>query len=119
MYCKNCGKEISDDSKYCPECGIEIERIQDEYIFSDGYVKKTSVFGMIGFIGSICAIGLYKLGWIQLFVLAIPSLIFSIIGLNDRRKQRKGFSYAGLVLSIISIIICFWHPPFIEYWFAT
>lgn len=24
MYCKNCGKEVSDDAKYCPSCGTPL-----------------------------------------------------------------------------------------------
>lgn len=116
MYCNNCGKEIAENSKFCPECGYHItnESPQDEFIFSDGYVRKTSVFGIIGFIGSLVAIGLYKEGWFQLFALAIPSLVFSIIGVNDKKHSKKGFSYAGLVLSICSIVICFWEPPFLN-----
>lgn len=27
MFCGNCGKEIPDDSLFCPECGNKIERI--------------------------------------------------------------------------------------------
>lgn len=25
MYCKKCGKQISDDSKYCKYCGILVD----------------------------------------------------------------------------------------------
>ncbi len=28
MFCKNCGKEISDDAKYCPYCGVEQSNIE-------------------------------------------------------------------------------------------
>lgn len=24
MYCKGCGKEVADDSKYCQHCGIKL-----------------------------------------------------------------------------------------------
>lgn len=27
MYCKNCGKEISEDTKFCPECGTSTELV--------------------------------------------------------------------------------------------
>ncbi len=26
MKCNNCGKEVSDDAKFCSECGTKIER---------------------------------------------------------------------------------------------
>lgn len=36
MYCENCGKEISDDAKFCPECGamvqIEPENVMPEMV---------------------------------------------------------------------------------------
>ena len=30
MFCKNCGKEIADDSKFCSFCGINIENAAEE-----------------------------------------------------------------------------------------
>ena len=29
MYCSNCGKEINENSKFCPECGARISRNED------------------------------------------------------------------------------------------
>lgn len=28
MYCKGCGKEVADDSKYCQHCGIKLVNMQ-------------------------------------------------------------------------------------------
>ena len=28
MYCKNCGKEIADDSKFCQYCGTAQQQVQ-------------------------------------------------------------------------------------------
>ena len=118
-FCENCGNEINNNAKFCPNCGTRLsnDNPQDDYIFSEGYIKKTSVFGIIGFVGALIAVGLYKMGWFQLFAFAIPSLVFSIIGLNDKRHMKKGFSYAGLGISILSIVICFWEPPFMDFFF--
>ena len=30
MFCSQCGKEIADNSKFCPECGKAIETIDDD-----------------------------------------------------------------------------------------
>ena len=32
MYCSECGKEIADNSKFCPECGKAIETIDYDSI---------------------------------------------------------------------------------------
>ena len=32
MYCKNCGKAITEDLRFCPECGAEVDRNEDENI---------------------------------------------------------------------------------------
>ena len=30
MFCPNCGKEIPDDSKFCPYCGYQIAKVKGE-----------------------------------------------------------------------------------------
>lgn len=30
MFCKKCGKELSEDAKYCPQCGSTVEEIKEE-----------------------------------------------------------------------------------------
>lgn len=37
MYCKNCGKEISDDSVFCQFCG---KKLNDETIYSINQEKE-------------------------------------------------------------------------------
>ena len=39
MYCPNCGKEIPDESKFCPECGYTITQKAEE-LKKDVPVKK-------------------------------------------------------------------------------
>ncbi len=31
MFCINCGKEIDDNSKFCPECGVDTQTGQPNY----------------------------------------------------------------------------------------
>ncbi len=85
MYCKNCGKEISDNAFVCPYCGVKAATAPTE--------KKTNTLAIVGF---------------------ILSLFFPLIGLICcviARKQIKqnnesgmGFATAGLVISLIWII---------------
>ena len=41
MYCENCGKEISDDAKFCPECGAMVQ-IEPENVMSEMVSEGTS-----------------------------------------------------------------------------
>lgn len=45
MYCKNCGKKVSDDSKFCDQCGREIEIEKSVYCTYCG--EKISKFATI------------------------------------------------------------------------
>lgn len=48
MYCKNCGKVISDDSKYCQYCGKNIETdLSSQFFFKH---KRTIILYSIWFI---------------------------------------------------------------------
>lgn len=35
MYCKKCGHELSDQDKYCSECGTKVEKEEIELSLSD------------------------------------------------------------------------------------
>ncbi|MFA7222621.1 MAG: zinc ribbon domain-containing protein [Bacilli bacterium] len=114
MYCHNCGKEVPDDAKFCPNCGVDLSSItkkddvypiSDEHpyvnnennnssVFNNGKSKGANNFSIIGFIFS--------------FILPVFGLIFSIIGLNNDKKENKnrnGFAIAGIIISSIWIII--------------
>ena len=40
MYCKHCGKEIADDSKFCRYCGTYLLGADNEYSSTDSEIKK-------------------------------------------------------------------------------
>ena len=41
MYCRNCGKELQEGSKFCPYCGMAVE-VEAEYHYSEPVLKKVS-----------------------------------------------------------------------------
>ena len=95
MYCSKCGKEINDDSKFCPECGVTISNeIQQPIIIQTTEQKETCGLCIAGFIVS--------------FVSGLAGLIISILGLKKCKKEKlggKGLGYAGLTISIIKLVI--------------
>lgn len=42
MFCKNCGHEISDDSKFCSNCGTKVE-VDEDIVVPVAVVDKIDV----------------------------------------------------------------------------
>lgn len=85
-YCKNCGAQLDDNAVVCNRCGTSLSAVQEE--------KGHHGLGIAGFVLSL--LGMQPL-----------ALIFSIIGLavGKRNGYKTGLAVAGLVISIISMVI--------------
>ena len=112
MFCKNCGKQIDDNSVVCPYCGAETKsqataqqpqyqqpQYQQPYQqpYQQQYSEKRSNSYAIA-------------GFVLAFFFALLGLIFSIIGLrkvDECGGSGKGLAIAGIVLSILSMIGAF------------
>lgn len=90
MFCKNCGKEIDDKAVVCPYCGV----LQDKSLAHSK--QPTNTLAIVGFVLS--------------FFIAIAGLICSILGrkrANELGGNGKGLATAGIVISIVSMVISF------------
>ena len=89
MYCKNCGREISDNAVVCPHCGVQV-----------GTIKSTT--GTVSEDKNSIAVA----GFILSFFIALAGLICSIIGykkaVNEGAPQ-KGLALAGIIISSLSM----------------
>ena len=109
MFCKNCGKQIDDNSVVCPYCGAETksqataqqpqyqqpqyQQPQYQQPYQQQYSEKRSNSYAIA-------------GFVLAFFFALLGLIFSIIGLrkvDECGGSGKGLAIAGIVLSILSM----------------
>lgn len=108
-YCSNCGKEIQQETKFCPHCGAnqEIRQVtlqsQPTQSVSTPKEKKLNVFSLIGFIVSIISIFLdfYSIP------VGLTALIFSIIGfvqVNEKNEKGRGFAITGMILGSLAIL---------------
>ena len=43
MFCDNCGKEIPDDAKFCPECGVMVSNEMADEFLTDAWDSGTPV----------------------------------------------------------------------------
>ena len=96
MFCKNCGKEINNESVFCPHCG-KCNAEQQSPALSPNY-NNTANYSSDD---NICAI----LGLVFAFLIPLAGLILSCIGL--KKPKYHGLAVAGLVISIIFIVIVF------------
>lgn len=116
MYCKNCGKELSESTRYCPACGTE--QLKDAATFDDPFTatatpveepkpaKCWSVFAKVGKILGILAI---CLSWSPGYgmIIGIPGIVFSCLGKKANDDVSIYNSKNGLIMSIIGTAISF------------
>ncbi len=92
MFCKNCGKEISDNAYVCPNCGVKVENDANEK--NPLAEKRTNPLAIVGFVLA--------------FLIPIAGLICSIIGKKqcaERNEGGAGLALAGLIISIVEMCI--------------
>ena len=107
MFCKNCDKEIDNDSRFCKFCSTEItkerpEGKKKEEQKESSQVKKNK-FAVIGFILGIISIFFSSIG-----IIPILALIFSVIGfyqIDKGKGEGKTMAAIGLILGIIYTIV--------------
>ncbi len=90
MYCRNCGKELADNSLYCPECGANQKPIPQ----AAQKTEETKVWGILSIIFDLVP-GFLVFG-----------LVFAIVGLcTYQQKENKRLCWIGIGLFIVMLII--------------
>lgn len=106
MFCKKCGKEIPDDSAFCPKCGAQVNMTQPSGENSSfGYyanqakqeVQKYNIWAIVGF--AVAAVSFFLPGFFTL-ITGISALVMSIYA----AKQIKVTGEKGNVFAILGII---------------
>ena len=106
MFCKKCGKEIPDDSAFCPKGGAQVNMAQPSgENASFGYyanqakqeVQKYNIWAIVGF--AVAAVSFFLPGFFTL-ITGISALVMSIYA----AKQIKVTGEKGNVFAILGII---------------
>lgn len=106
MFCENCGVQVSDQTKYCPNCGTALQQpnisrpnipppqvIQPETNQNKGYASMSFVFAIIGIF--LCCIA-------PLF--GVPAVILGGVSLN-KKEPESGKAYAGIIIGGIEVVL--------------
>jgi hypothetical protein len=129
MFCNNCGAEISADTKFCTFCGTPISgtdfqrvNVPQQPVSPQQPIAPQPIPVIIqtpnqpvdtrkgpgpGIASLILGIISLFISWIPIAGL-VPPVIAFFLGLACviGRRRKKGFGVWGIVLSILSIVIC-------------
>lgn len=113
MYCPNCGKEIADESKFCPYCGTRIETDKQVNITPDTSTKTRHGFvtfwlwfsGVVAVIyGTLLLIEFADIGEPADMINALLAIV-SAIGFYLLLKWKKEGFWIVFVTSILEALI--------------
>ena len=118
MYCRNCGRELSKDSRYCPGCGAEqISQATYDDPFTTTVApeivekKPAKVWSIFSKIGKIFGIVTISTCWIPVWGMAIAlelgivGIVFCCLGRKAKTDVADSNYRTGLKLAIPGIII--------------
>ena len=123
MYCRNCGKEISDETRFCPACGTkQFEEssqtrnasYDDPFTTSceateieDKPAKCWSVFAKVGKILGIVSIAIAVIPFLYGLAVGVHGIVFSCLGRKAIDDEAIRNRKVGLILSIIAVCVSF------------
>ena len=127
-YCKNCGKELEENSEFCIECGVKIVEGNEQVKSSNGvgFSIASFVLGITSLVLSIIfssiMLSYSKVSFINggyrsikyAFYTFIPTIcsilgiVFGAIGISKKNNNKKFIlALIGLIVSVITFFLCF------------
>ena len=111
MFCRNCGKEILDDDKFCSYCGTKVE--EEIVDFSNKPIESPvwGWFAKIGFILSLITLigGCLSFGfigvWFGSFAIPLSALGLKSKDYHTKAKQALKISIIGYIISDVLFVI--------------
>ena len=119
MYCKNCGKELGNDVRFCPNCGTFVQEDAQQPSTATAPIetnagvvenkppKVWTVFSIIGKILGIVCIStslIPYLNWFS-FGFGIIGIVMSCLGKKAKTEETDRNSRIGLILSIVAVAV--------------
>lgn len=109
MKCKVCGTECPKGSKYCLNCGTQLEEepeiVEAEVVSEKKPAKVWKVFAKLGKIFGIIAISTSVIPFMSYFGFGVNGIICSCLGKKANDEESASNAKLGLTLSIIALCI--------------
>ena len=103
-YCSNCGKEITDGVRYCPDCGAPVSQQRNLELPE----KNQKNYGRPGPLPGIIALvlGFFSFGIQSRGIAVLMSLAALVIGIYSlvRKGKLRGFAIAAIVLAVLNFV---------------
>ena len=101
--CPECGKEISDTAKSCPNCGY---KLNTDFIKRKTIGKRLFIFGLIAFLGD----GIIELSMYDKYILPLKAYAITHNGYYPTSFRIFTFftsvaTYGGIILIVIGILM--------------
>lgn len=118
MYCSNCGKQITDGTRYCDNCGSPVGFVQPAAVRQTDEGDST-VF-ILGVISLVTSFSLSLVSVVlSIIAIVLASKSKSALGYEARRvKQGRICAIIALIIAIVSAIIALFFP-YLILWFVT
>ncbi|MCL2570120.1 MAG: hypothetical protein FWE16_02845 [Firmicutes bacterium] len=113
MYCKQCGKQLVSDERFCAGCGLPNQELQPptQPQFNGNYQQSNiQINGMYQAPPTAPSNTMATMGLIFAFIIPIVGLVLSIIGLNRASQfggRGRGVAIAGIIVSIAMFVLNF------------
>ena len=103
-YCSNCGKEIADGVRYCPECGAVVSRQVNTELPEKNEMKIGRPGPLPGIIALV--LGFFSFGVQSRGIAVCMSLAALVIGIYSLVKKVKlrGFAIAAIVFAVLNLM---------------
>ena len=114
MYCRRCGKQLSEDSRFCPNCGERVEIIEESKHVEPEIVQtneeKEPRGPWKGFAIAGLAIGIFSIigcmiPYVNLYVISFGEFGIALSAMGLRSKVNHQKAKIGLTLSIIGLAV--------------
>ena len=119
MYCMNCGKELDENARFCPNCGMQQHFAGQQQFASNGQVGRTAevvekrpakvwtVFSTVGKILGIVCLCVSLIPYFNYFslVFGVVGIVMSCLGRKAKTEETDKNCRIGLTLSIIAVAV--------------
>lgn len=121
MYCRNCGKKLDDDVRFCPNCGTEQQGAEQQHFTSNEPAKEAAevvedkppkvwtVFSVVGKVLGIVCLSTSLIPYLNFFSLGlgIIGIVMSCLGRKAKTEETDKNCSLGLKLSIAAVAVSF------------